>query len=178
MLQGGSNLCQSAKSAVLIRNFGFTRFTSYKPGAPSALKNKCPSLRRSPRREPPGKLLRQNRNGCSAQKPHSARIGRRYRNQKSHGPKPEPRAGQTLGVQVLGDVQFRNAKDALRHIVSVDQHCTVMTLARYTGFGGIRRSGVEERPVNKKRRADCGLGSGIAKKWDGTEPVPPCQEET
>src|SRR5262245_57068679 len=34
------------------------------------------------------------------------------------------------------------------------------------GFGGIRRSGVEERPVNKKRRADCGLGAGIAKKWD------------
>ena len=35
---------------------------------------------------------------------------------------PEPWTGQTLGAEVIGKVQIRNAKEVFWEIVSVDQH--------------------------------------------------------
>jgi hypothetical protein len=60
---------------------------------------------------------------------------------KSPRPEPEPWAGQTLGAQVLGEAQFRNAKEVFWDVVPVDQHCTAI----------IRRS----RPANQRPTRPC-----------------------
>jgi hypothetical protein len=56
---------------------------------------------------------------------------------------PEPWAGQTLGAQVLGKVQIRNAKEVFWEIVSVDQHGTAIIQHRKAGN---QRPGSESIP--------------------------------
>ena len=53
---------------------------------------------------------------------------------KSPRPKSEPLAAQRLGAQVPGEVQLRDTKEVLWHILSVDQHGGAVTVADDSPF--------------------------------------------